>query len=232
MIIGIVGFINSGKGEVGDFLHREFKFKRDSFAKPLKDAVAVIFGWDRDMLEGNTEESRKKREEVDTFWSMVTGREITPRLVLQIFATECVRNVFHQNTWTASLIKRNWNYDADVVITDCRFKNEMNAIRKAGGLIIRVKRGDNPEWYNDMVKYNNGEKSTKIIELRKSGLIPHISETDWIGYDFDYTIKNDGTLKELHEETEKLMFEIFENERDVNFKANKSLNGIIDYFGG
>ena len=141
MIIGIVGFINSGKGEVGDFLHREFKFKRDSFAKPLKDAVAVIFGWDRDMLEGNTEESRKKREEVDTFWSMVTGREITPRLVLQIFATECVRNVFHQNTWTASLIKRNWNYDADVVITDCRFKNEMNAIRKAGGLIIRVKRG-------------------------------------------------------------------------------------------
>lgn len=232
MIIGIVGFINSGKGEVGDFLHREFRFKRDSFAKPLKDAVSIIFGWDRDMLEGNTEKSRKQREEVDSFWSMVTGKEITPRLVLQLFATECVRNVFHQNTWTASLIKRNWNHDADVVITDCRFKNEMNAIRKAGGLIIRVKRGDNPEWYNDMVKFNNGEKSTKVDDLRKSGQIPHISETDWIGYDFDYTLFNDGTLKELHEEIEKLMFEIFENEKDVNFKANKSMNGIIDYFGG
>jgi hypothetical protein len=232
MIIGIVGFINSGKGEVGDFLHREFRFKRDSFAKPLKDAVSIIFGWDRDMLEGNTEKSRKQREEVDSFWSMVTGREITPRLVLQIFATECVRNIFHQNTWTASLIKRNWNHDADVVITDCRFKNEMNAIRKAGGLIIRVKRGANPEWYNEMIKFNNGEKSAKVDDLRKSGQIPHISETDWIGYDFDYTLFNNGTLKELHEEIEKLMFEIFENERDVNFKANKSMNGIIDYFGG
>jgi hypothetical protein len=83
-----------------------------------------------------------------------------------------------------------------------------------------------------MVKFNNGEKSAKVDDLRKSGQIPHISETDWIGYDFDYTLFNNGTLKELHEEIEKLMFEIFENERDVNFKANKSMNGIIDYFGG
>lgn len=224
MIIGIVGFINSGKGEIGDFLHREFGFKKDSFAKPLKDAVSIIFGMDRDMLEGDTEESRKQREQKDDFWSKVTGKEITPRSVLQLFATECVRNVFHQNIWIASLIKRNWNHESDIVITDCRFKNEMNAVRKAGGLIIRVKRGDNPNWYNDIVEYNNDKKSAKVDELRKSGVIPHVSETDWIGYDFDYTIKNDGTLKELHEAIEKLMFEIFENERDVNFKADEVLN--------
>ena len=118
MLIGVVGFIGSGKGTVGSYLYRK-GFYQDSFAKPLKDAVSIIFGWDRELLEGVTDESRDWREQVDPYWSEVIGREITPRLVLQQFGTECIRNVFHANVWSASLIKR---YEAnnfeDTVITE------------------------------------------------------------------------------------------------------------------
>jgi hypothetical protein len=40
-----------------------------SFACSLKDTASVMFGWDRDLLEGDTVESRKFREQKDEFWS-------------------------------------------------------------------------------------------------------------------------------------------------------------------
>ncbi len=61
MIVGLVGFIGSGKGTVGDILEQK-GFIKDSFAKPLKDACSVMFGWPREMLEGDTEVSRKWRD--------------------------------------------------------------------------------------------------------------------------------------------------------------------------
>ena len=41
MLIGVVGFIGSGKGTVGDLLEQK-GFVKDSFAKPLKDACAAL----------------------------------------------------------------------------------------------------------------------------------------------------------------------------------------------
>ena len=52
MLIGICGLIGSGKDTVAERLVNEHGYKRDSFAKSLKDAVASMFNWDRDMLEG------------------------------------------------------------------------------------------------------------------------------------------------------------------------------------
>ena len=66
MIIGLVGFIGSGKGTVGDILETQ-GFSKDSFAKPLKDACSIMFGWPREMLEGDTEVSRKWREEPEWY---------------------------------------------------------------------------------------------------------------------------------------------------------------------
>ena len=53
MLIGIVGFINSGKGTIGDILEQK-GFHKDSFAKPLKDARSIIFGWPREIIEHET----------------------------------------------------------------------------------------------------------------------------------------------------------------------------------
>jgi len=83
MIIGICGLIGSGKDTVADYLVNEHGYRRESFANPLKDAVAAVFGWDREMLEGRSKESRQWREQTDAWWSERLGMNITPRWVMQ-----------------------------------------------------------------------------------------------------------------------------------------------------
>mgnify|MGYP001954163624 CR=1 FL=1 len=48
-VVGICGLIGHGKGTVGDVL-LEQGYQRLSFADKLKDAVAVMFDWDRDTV--------------------------------------------------------------------------------------------------------------------------------------------------------------------------------------
>ena len=49
-IIGICGFIGSGKGTVADTLVNEYGYTKLSFADTLKDGVAAVFNWDRKLL--------------------------------------------------------------------------------------------------------------------------------------------------------------------------------------
>lgn len=192
MLLGVVGFIGEGKGSIGDILQVERGFVTDSFARPLKDAAAVIFGWDRLSLEGSTPESRAWREQPDEFWSNHFGYDFTPRLALQLLGTEAGRNVFHTDIWLISLLHR--NIDTNVVVTDVRFKNEVKGIRDNGGYVIRVRRGKNPAWYDTAVEANKGN-SDAINEMNKLGI--HLSEWDWIGTVMDAVIYNDGTLDDL-----------------------------------
>ena len=106
MIIGICGLIGSGKGTAADILVDEHGFTKLSFADKLKDGVATIFGWDRAMLEGDTDESRQWRELKDDFWSNETKMEVTPRLVLQLFGTDCMRNGFDDGIWVSTIKKK------------------------------------------------------------------------------------------------------------------------------
>jgi hypothetical protein len=199
MIIGLVGFIGSGKGTVGDILEQK-GFIKDSFAKPLKDACSVIFGWPREMLEGDTEVSRKWREEPDVYWSEKFGKSFSPRLALQLMGTEAGRNVFHEDIWVISLLNR--SKGKDVVVTDVRFQNEIKYIQDNGGIVIRVKRGDEPEWYNLALDANQGFSSAQM-GMRDKGI--HQYETNWIGSDFDYVIENDGTITDLGNKVNELL---------------------------
>ena len=199
MIVGLVGFIGSGKGTVGDILEQK-GFIKDSFAKPLKDACSVMFGWPREMLEGDTEVSRKWREEPDQYWSEKFGHEFSPRLALQLMGTEAGRNVFHQDIWVISLLNR--ARGKDVVVTDVRFKNEIKYIQDNGGIVIRIKRGEEPEWYQLAEDANHGFGSAQM-GMRDKGI--HQSEWDWIGSDFDMVIENNSTIDDLGKQVDELL---------------------------
>ena len=199
MLIGVVGFIGSGKGAVGDLLEQK-GFVKDSFAKPLKDACSAMFGWPRELLEGDTEVSRKWREEHDSFWSEKFGYTFTPRLALQLMGTEAGRNVFHQDIWVVSLLNR--AKGKNVVVTDVRFKNEIDYIQQNGGIIVRVKRGEEPEWYK-LAEDAAAGLSSSIMEIKDKGI--HQSEWDWIGSDFNYTIENEGSLEDLGNQIDGLL---------------------------
>lgn len=200
MMVGIVGFIGSGKGTVGDILHRDHNFEVESFAKPLKDAASCIFGWNRELLEGATSESRSWREQPDKFWSEAFGKSFTPREALQLLGTESCRDIFHQDIWVSSLINR--CKQRNVVITDVRFKNEVNGLRKHNAILIRVKRGDDPQWYETAYLANQGHVPSQQ-EMKQLGI--HISEWDWVGSTFDYTIKNDGTIEDLRSAVKQIL---------------------------
>ena len=204
-IIGIVGFIGSGKDTVADYLVNFHRFKRESFANSLKDAVSQVFGWDRELLEGRTQESREWRETRDEWWTKRLKKDITPRYVLQYWGTEVIRKGFHDDMWVASLEHRLLNTKNDVVITDCRFPNEIKAIRAAGGKVVRIKRGLEPTWFDEAVSMNKGPSRNMSWALSKQKiekLKVHASETAWVGQKFDVVLNNSGTIEELYQQIE------------------------------
>ena len=228
MIIGLVGFIGSGKGSVADILVERHDYFKESFANSVKDAVSVIFGWDRALLEGDTPESRAWRETKDDWWSAKLGKEISPRLALQLMGTEAGRDVFHKDLWVHTAMRRceqaPWkNY----VIADVRFPNEIKAIRDMGGKIIRVRRGPNPEWFNCALKQNTTreddlwilEDHDLLMEQRYPDV--HYSEWAWIGQDYDISLTNDGTLDELVIVVDSLAKNLYNN---VHVEANEEIN--------
>lgn len=205
MIIGLVGFAGSGKGTVGDILVERYDFTRLSFADSLKDAVSAIFGWPRHLLEGDTKQSREFRECRDEFWSDRFGYDVTPRHILQQMGTEAGRDVFHKDIWIHTVerkikYKQEWEFEDNFVIPDVRFPNEIEAIRKWGGFIVRVVRGNEPSWF-DIARKANNEKNTDLM----SEYNIHYSEWAWIGQQFDYLISNNGTITMLEADVGHLL---------------------------
>ncbi len=70
---------------------------------------------------------------------------------------------------------------AAIVVTDCRFQNEARRIRDLGGKIIRI---DRPNLITSDV---------------------HISEVELLSIEVDHTIKNDSTILDLYERTERML---------------------------
>jgi len=126
--------------------------------------------------------------------------KLTPRLLLQLLGTDCGRNIIHPNIWVNSLMSEykksvfrekkfiplvgevtnssltdypNW------IITDLRFPNELQAVKKRGGISIRVER---------LVDSEN----KPIIRENE-----HSSETALDDAGFNYIIHNSGSIKTL-----------------------------------
>ena len=185
MLIGIVGLIGSGKDTVAERLVQQHGYIKDSFAKSLKDAVAAMFNWDREMLEGDTTSSRHWREQPDAYWSERLGKPVTPRWVLQHFGTEVMRGQMYDGIWLDSCMGR--YKGQNTVISDTRFINEIKTIKAHGGIIVCVARGELP------TKKSMQEKGA------------HQSEWDWLEHDYDITIENNGTLEDLYNKVDDLI---------------------------
>ena len=96
------------------------------------------------------------------------------------------------------------NIDKDIVVSDCRYINELETIKKIGGFTVNIIRPPLPWWYKEV-------KNNKKIK----GI--HSSETEHINYSFDFTIINNKDIDSLIEKVEKLLEEISANKTIRDF---------------
>lgn len=157
------------------------KWHRESFAKRLRCCLFFITGDERIFaLDDETKNSLSTIKDAE-------GNYYTIRQLLQKFGTEVGRNI-SPDLWVIALINsyieaKSNGYEEDWIVTDVRFKNEAEAIRENGGILIRLNRNTG---FNDQ----------------------HSSETALDDYkNFDLIIDNNGTLDELIDKVYNFMKE-------------------------
>lgn len=169
-----------------DFPYSVWEVKK--FADKLKDIVCLLIGCTREHLEDREFKEKTLGEE---WWYYTDGKNIypytsyegnvknlslvlpTPRILLQQIGTDLFRNQLHTNCWINATFA-NYTTDSNWIITDCRFKNEANAIKDRGGIVIRINR-----------------------DTLNTSQFRHQSEVDLDDYEFDYTIYNNSDISSL-----------------------------------
>lgn len=206
MILGVLGFIGSGKDTVAKILTADHNYTHDSFAKSLKDACAAMFDWPRHLLDGDTPESREYREMPDEWWSSKLGiPNFTPRHALQVMGTNVLRDNFHQDMWFLTVSNRiRKNPSQNIVISDVRFPNEIKFITEQGGILIRVDRGILPAWHETAAMANRGNNIAKDI-MNKTYAGAHLSEWAWVGTQVDYLVENNSTVDNLKSQVDHII---------------------------
>jgi rhodanese-related sulfurtransferase len=119
---------------------------------------------------------------------------------MQHWATELLRDQFHPDIWIASLEAKLDQTNGNVVVTDCRFPNEIDAVRSRGGQIVWVRRDPLPEWYDEAVLNCQG-----LADSMHRRLDVHASEWSWTGTKFDHVIHNNGSVEALHQQVNQLL---------------------------
>jgi len=131
-LIGLSGYKQSGKSTVAKHLRDTYNFLELSWAFPLKEIIGKqIFKLSNNDLYGDS----PKREEVIPLWGK------SPRKILQEVGTDLFRNKFDKDFWvkiTEEHMKNHMSWGDSIVVSDCRFPNEAESIKKLGGKLIRI----------------------------------------------------------------------------------------------
>lgn len=143
MIIAFAGRKQSGKTTSAEFVKNIFENrglgvgKIYNFADPLKTDVCMnVFGLTYHQCYGSDE---SKNELVDCYWPD-TDKQMTAREVMQYVGTDIFRKIQH-NVWASATIKKIRHEKPDLaIIADCRFPNEVEAIKNSDGLVIKLNR--------------------------------------------------------------------------------------------
>lgn len=208
-VIGINGFAGSGKDTVAEYFINEHGYQKFAMADAVKDVLAILFGWDRKMLQGDTPESRIWREQLDPWWTEKLGKPFSPRIAMQQIGTDLFRNHFNQDIWCMIIENKILQCNNKVVITDLRFYNELLTAKQFGAEIIEVQRGEQPEWYQDAgyanqmyvgsIYYNKPLDVDPYQYMKEHYPEIHASEYSWIVINNPkYILKNNGTLDDLY----------------------------------
>lgn len=191
MIIAMSGYAGSGKDEVAKIIkdiQLDKCWKVNKFSGKLKQVASILTG----IPEYKFEDQDFKKTLLSDDWAHRRGNHapMSVRDFLQILGTDAIRLALHKDAWVNALMNdyksengveigddgtlKSWSKpEPNWLITDCRFVNEAMAVKKRGGLVVRINRPA-------VFPVNN-----------------HPSETNLDSWNFDMVINNDGTLEDL-----------------------------------
>lgn len=189
-----------------DYLTDEYSLscKRFFFADKLKEFCTDVFGLDYHLVHGTQQD---KDTYTDYKWEdmpgvIITSGEIpnftkinfgfgnnntfiahtpgnmTIREILQFFGTEICRKMYN-NIWVDALIRQINNSKHDVkIITDTRFHNEMDALKKHGAVLIRLLRSSHTVGldHNSELELSTYQNYDYILDNRNMGLLQQKNE--------------------------------------------------------
>lgn len=178
--IGISGKKGHGKNFFADLivplLIKDFNTNVaiTAFATPIKEFCHNVFGLSYEDME--TQEGKLKQTHLkwgDLFFDIRRDNRkdpndyITVRELLQVIGTDVWRKRFYDKIWAEAPFHKKW--DAGIVlITDCRFPNEIKVVKNYQGILVRVVRPgvisndnhiseialDNYDWQEDEIVIN------------------------------------------------------------------------------
>jgi len=191
MIIGISGKAGSGKDTISDYIVKNHNFIKIAFADSIKRILMEVYGFTYTQLWGPSEERGKidprygkaVREFIQGFGDK--GRELC--LSTWINKTVNIIEKVHNTTgWTYIDhlgLQENYDYDFDsksIIISDGRYLNELEALKKINAKLIRIIRPEN----NLLGKLGGHSSETDQNEIPNSY--------------FDEIIINNGSLEDLY----------------------------------
>jgi len=179
MIISLTGYAGCGKDEVAKIIQKyDSKWQIKKFAGKLKEIASILTGIPKEKFEDQSFKESDLSLEWDRpsdylHWSgKCTLTPMSVRNFLQKLGTDAIRNNLHKNAWVNALMA-DYSEQSNWIITDCRFPNELIAVKKRLGISIRINR-------EGIKPVNN-----------------HPSEVALDNYEFDYIIENNGSLEDL-----------------------------------
>lgn len=226
------------------------KFEIKKFADKLKDIVCILIGCTREQLEIREFKEKELGEEwwyyqdikgkntitdynsqfvkdrKDWNWDNAKVIKPTPRLLLQLIGTECMRDIIHPNTWVNALFSDyTLRFNGETfyaggigrvvqeheypkwIITDMRFSNELKAVKDRKGITIRVNRNFVKDCNYCGKTIREQMKGCNEITCYRQNLkiIEHPSETALDDAKFDYTIDNNSSIEDLIEKVREIL---------------------------
>jgi len=192
MLLGINGEIGCGKSTAVDYISKQYGFREYMFAKPLKD-IAVTLGFEQEQVFG----TQAQKLEINKFWG-ISGRRF-----MQVFGSEICRDYMPRMlpdmqlngaTIWARLFEKYLleNPHCNIAVSDVRFPDECEVIKKHKGIVIRIERST----VKDQPYHLHQSEMQKIC--------PNI------------VVYNNGSIDDLHRKLDLLMHRVNEGSIDIN----------------
>lgn len=209
-IISLTGNMGVGKDTMADYMVEKYGFVKVSMADPFKRIAKEVYEFSDEQLWGPSSERNKD----DIRYPRADGTFLTARIVTQLLGNELSRLAYPE-TWIVYLkrifekIQAGQFYSekqgafeipgkkseyTGIIVSSCRFQNEIEAVKEMGGISVRLVR-----------------PALSVKTFLDAGVGHHISEKEQLAIPdefFDHVIEVSEGKRAFYEKIDEVMAEL------------------------